>query len=73
MKKCGQAQSLDAGEHGLEQWIIKVTGVDICAHVDASDARQFGCAIEFVQCLGRIEHRQRCEDYKLVRMLLVDV
>src|ERR1700737_4838216 len=59
MQKNREVQRLDAGKNGLEQRVVEIAVVDVCAHVNAADSRQFASAIQFVDSAIGKEHGKR--------------
>src|SRR6202166_555925 len=61
MQENGKIQRLDVGKYRLEQRVVEVAMVDVCAHVNASHSRQLAGAIQFIDRAIREEHWKRQE------------
>src|SRR6266853_1544578 len=64
MQENRQVERLNAREDRLKQRIVEVSPFDVGAQVDAAHAGQFARAIEFVNGVIRVEHRQGQESNK---------
>src|ERR1700676_1047523 len=69
MQENGKIQGLNARQNGLEQRIIKVAMIDICAHINAPYSRQLACAMQFLDGAIREEHRKRKQSEQPRRIL----